>query len=152
MAVHEQKWDERAKHLAKFLRDLTEPFRSLKSSPALPSSPALQSEAAPCIVVTLQMLGDLVENVLNEVTQSKKLCHDVTREYIELALWLFPLYVSCPKVCHHMFNFFHTVFDVLSAQMDRTLLREQSTHFSTFSVRICLRRLERSNRPVWSRG
>ena len=117
MVVHEQKWDERAKHLAKFLRELTESFRSLKSSPALPSSAALQAEAAPCIILTLQMLGDLVENVLNEVTQSKKLCHDVTREYIELTLWLLPLYVSCPKVCQHMFQFFHTVFDVLSAQM-----------------------------------
>ena len=133
MAVHEQKWDERAKHLAKFLRDLTEPFRSLKSSPALPSSPALQSEAAPCIVLTLQMLGDLVENVLNEVTQSKKLCHDVTREYIELTLWLFPLYVTCPKVCQHMFNFFHTVFDVLSAQMGSDFVeRAVHTFFNLF--------------------
>lgn len=29
-------------------------------------------QAEPCIVHTLKMLGDLVENILNEVTQTKK--------------------------------------------------------------------------------
>ena len=129
----DQKWEDRRKHLAKFLRDLTEGFRSLKSSPNFTTDKSLQAAAEPLIVHTLQMLGDLVENVLNEVTQSKKLCHDVTREYIETSLWLFPLYVQSPKVCEEMFHFFHTVFDVLAAQMGSEFV-EQAVHtfFSLF--------------------
>ena len=114
-------------------RDLTEGFRSLKATPSFPSSPSLQSEAQPHIVHTLLMLGDLVENVLNEVTQTKKLCHDVTREYIELSLWLFPLYVQSPKVCEEMFHFFHIVFDVLAAQMGSEFVEGAvQTFFSLF--------------------
>ena len=69
------------------------------------------------IVQTLRVVGDLVENVLDEVTQTKKLCYDCVREYLEDALWLFPLYVNVPAVCGELFDFFHTVFDVLKAQM-----------------------------------
>ena len=69
------------------------------------------------IIHTLLILGDLVENVLNEVTQTKKLCHDTIKEYIDMSLWLFPLYIQTVDVCEAMFNFFHTVFDVLKTQM-----------------------------------
>lgn len=131
--IPEQKWEERRKHLAKFLRDLTEGFRGLKADPAFPSDRALQAAAEGTIVTSLQMLGDLVTNVLDEVTHSKKLCHDVTREYIELSLWLFPLYVQSTRVCEEMFHFFHIVFDVLAAQMGSEFVeRAVQTFLSLF--------------------
>ena len=58
-----------------------------------------------------------MENVLNEITQTKKLCYDCVKEFIDTALWLFPIYVADVKVCEVLFTFFHTVFDVLKAQM-----------------------------------
>jgi len=115
--IQEQKWDDRRKHLTKFLKDLTENFRSLKSRPGFGTDLVLQKQSEPVIIHTLQMIGDLVENALNEVTQTKKLCHDITKEYIEISLWLFPIYVNCSRVCEEMFNFFHIVFDVLKTQM-----------------------------------
>ena len=85
------------------------------------------------IVHTLQMIGDLVENVLNEVTQTKKLCYDVTREYIETSLWLFPIYVQNNKVCEQMFAFFHIVFDVLKTQMGADFVQQSvQTFFNMF--------------------
>jgi len=131
--IPEQKWEERRKHLAKFLRDLTDGFRGLKADPAFPTERALQAAAEGTIVTSLQMLGDLVTNVLDEVTHSKKLCHDVTREYIELSLWLFPLYVQSARVCEEMFHFFHIVFDVLAAQMGSEFVeRAVQTFLSLF--------------------
>lgn len=115
--IQEQKWDDRKKHLSKFLRDLTERFRSLKTQTSFATDKHLQQQAEPVIIHTLQLLGDLVENVLNEVTQTKKLCHDISRDYIETSLWLFPLYYHNSKVCEEMFHFFHIVFDVLKTQM-----------------------------------
>jgi len=50
-----------------------------------------------------------VENVLDEGTQCKKLCYECIREYLEEALWLFPIYVSWPNMCEELFAFFHTV-------------------------------------------
>ena len=38
--------------------------------------------AKPVIIHTLRVIGDLADNVLNEVTQTKKLCHECSREYI----------------------------------------------------------------------
>ena len=58
-----------------------------------------------------------VENVLNEITQTKKLCFDCVQEYVDTALWLFPIYISDAKTCGELFTFFHIVFDVLKSQM-----------------------------------
>jgi len=115
--ILEQKWDDRKKHLTKFLRDITEDFRNLRSDPTFTQNKPLQKQAEAVIIHTLLILGDLVENVLNEVTQTKKLCHDTLKEYIDMSLWLFPLYIQTVDVCEAMFNFFHTVFDVLKTQM-----------------------------------
>lgn len=115
--LQEQKWEDRKKHLTKFLRDLTENFRSLKTNPNFTTDKELQKQAEPFVIHTLKMLGDLVENILNEVTQTKKLCYETVRDYIDISLWLFPLYVNSTQVCEEMFHFFHIVFDVLKSQM-----------------------------------
>ena len=73
--------------------------------------------AQPVIIQTLRVIRDLVENVLPEITQTKRLCYECTKDHASIALWLFPLYVDCPDVCHELFAFFHAVFDVLKAQM-----------------------------------
>ena len=131
--TQEQKWDDRRKHLTKFLRDLTENFRSVKTQMNFVNERSLQQQAEPCIILTLQLIGDLVDNVLNEVTQTKKLCHDVTRDYIEITLWLFPVYVNNNKVCEEMFQFFYTVFDVLKTQMGANFVEQTvQTFFSMF--------------------
>jgi len=122
--ILEQKWEDRRKHLTKFLKDRTQTFRSLKTTPGFTENKVLQKQAEGEIVHTLEMLGDLVENVLNEVTQTKKLCHDAIRDYIELSLWLFPLYINSTRVCEHLFNFFHTVFDVLKTQMGSVFVEQ----------------------------
>lgn len=122
--ITEQKWEDRRKHLTKFLRDITEEFRSLRVDPNFATSKELQKAAEPVILHTLLVLGDLVENILNEVTQTKKLCYDTLREYIDTSLWLFPLYIQAPDVCEQMFNFFHTVFDVLKSQMGSVYVEE----------------------------
>ena len=97
------------------------------------SDQRLQQQVEPSIILTLQLIGDLVDNVLNEVTQTKKLCHDVTREYIETTLWLFPIYVNNNKICEEMFQFFYTVFDVLKTQMGALFVEQTvQTFFSMF--------------------
>ena len=73
--------------------------------------------AKPLIIHTLRVIRDLADNVLNEVTQTKKLCHECSREYIDIALWLFPIYVKDNSMCEELFAFFHTVLDVLKSQM-----------------------------------
>ena len=62
---------------------------------------------------SLRIIGDLVENVLDEITQTKTLCFNCVKEYLDIALWLFPIFVGDPAVCEELFAFFHTVFDVL---------------------------------------
>ncbi len=66
---------------------------------------------------TLQIVGDLIENVLDEQTATKQLCYNCVKEYVEIALWLFPAYVNDTDLCESLFTFFHVVFDVLKAQM-----------------------------------
>jgi len=122
--ILEQKWEDRKKHLTKYLRDITHSFRSLRADENFINNKQLQKQAEPVIVHTLLILGDLVENVLNEVTQTKKLCHDTLREYIDLSLWLFPLYIQTADVCEAMFNFFNIVFDVLKTQMGPAYVEE----------------------------
>ena len=132
--TQEQKWDDRRKHAAKFLKDLTEKFRSLKLQENFGGDRQLQQQAEPVIIHTLQLLGDLVENVLNEVSMTKKLCYDITREYIEISLWLFPFYVQNNKVCEEMFHFFLMVFDVLRTQMGAGFVEQSvQTFFSLFA-------------------
>ena len=67
----------------------------------------------PVIKDSLRIIGDLVENVLDEITQTKTLCFNCVKEYLDIALWLFPIFVGDPAVCEELFAFFHTVFDVL---------------------------------------
>lgn len=76
------------------------------------------------IVQNLRILGDLIESVLNENTQTKKLCYDCVKEYIELALWLFPIYIHDVVICEELFAFFHVTFDVLKAQMGARAVEE----------------------------
>ena len=73
----------------------------------------LQAQAVPVIKDSLRIIGDLVENVLDEITQTKTLCFNCVKEYLDIALWLFPIFVGDPAVCEELFAFFHTVFDVL---------------------------------------
>jgi hypothetical protein len=42
--IPDQKWDDRARHLTKFLKDLTEPFRNLPTLPNFASSRELQNQ------------------------------------------------------------------------------------------------------------
>jgi hypothetical protein len=66
----------------------------------------------------LRVIGDLVENVLNEITQTKTLCYNCVKDYVDIALWLFPIFVASvdTAMCEELFTFFHVVFDVLKAQ------------------------------------
>ena len=76
----------------------------------------------------------MADNVLNEVTQTKKLCHDCIREYIGIALWLFPVYVNDAQVCEELFSFFHIVLDVHKSQMGADFVGEViRTFFTLFS-------------------
>ena len=43
-AIPDQKWDDRARHLTKFLRDLTEPFRALRNVPDFATNRELQQQ------------------------------------------------------------------------------------------------------------
>ena len=115
--IPDQRWEERQRHLTKFLRDLTETFRSIRMVQDFPTNKELQVQAKPLIIHTLRVIGDLADNVLNEVTQTKKLCHECSRDYIDIALWLFPIYVKDNGMCEELFAFFHTVLDVLKSQM-----------------------------------
>ena len=47
----------------------------------------LQAQAQPVIKDSLRIIGDLVENVLNEITQTKTLCFNCIKEYLDIALW-----------------------------------------------------------------
>ncbi len=69
------------------------------------------------IIHCLKIIGDLAENVLNEGTQTKRLCHECIRDYIDIAHALFPIYVNDVAVCEELFAFFHIVLDVLKTQV-----------------------------------
>ena len=125
----EQRWDEREKHLTKFLRDLTGQFRQVRTTDGFASNRSLQAQAQPVIKDSLRIIGDLVENVLNEITQTKTLCYNCVKEYLDIALWLFPIYVGDAAVCEELFAFFHTVFDVLKAQMGAAAVEEAIVTF-----------------------
>ena len=59
----------------------------------------------------------MADNVLNEVTHTKKLCYECAKDYIDIALWIFPAYIHDNSMCEELFAFFHTVLDVLKSQM-----------------------------------
>ena len=80
------------------------------------------------------MIGDLADNVLNEVTQTKKLCHECSREYIDIALWLFPIYVNDNEICEELFAFFHIVLDVLKSQMGADTIEATIGEFLYFYI------------------
>ena len=53
--IPDQKWDDRARHLTKFLRDLTEPFRNLRTLPNFASSRELQEQGTFHRLVTVRI-------------------------------------------------------------------------------------------------
>ena len=81
----------------------------------------MQAEAKPVIVHTFQVIGDLADNVREEGTSSKKLCHESIREYTHTALYLLPIYVGADhydaRMCEEAFTYFKIVLDVLKSQM-----------------------------------
>jgi len=83
------------------------------------------------VIHTLKIIRDLVENVLNEGTQTKRLCHDCIKEYIEIAHALFPIYINDTMVCEELFSFFHTILDVLKTLIGADLVRRIKS-FCTF--------------------
>ena len=115
--IPDQRWDERQRHLAKFLQDLTTTFRNIRTMPDFSTSKSVQQEAKPVIIHTFQLIRDLADNVRDEGTASKKLCNDSIREYTAIALWLLPIYVEDRKMCEESFAYFKTVLDVLKSQM-----------------------------------
>ena len=80
------------------------------------------------VIHTLKIVGDLADNVLNEGTSTKRLCHDCIREYIDIAHALFPIYLNDADACEEIFAFFHVVLDVLKTQV-----RELRPLFSFYS-------------------
>ena len=72
------------------------------------------------VIHTLKIVGDLADNVLNEGTSTKRLCHDCIREYIDIAHALFPVYINDADVCEEIFAFFHVVLDVLKTQVRKS--------------------------------
>ena len=68
----------------------------------------MREQAKPVIIHTLRIIGDMADNVLNEVTHTKKLCYGCSKEYIDIALWIFPGYVHDNSMCEELFAFFHT--------------------------------------------
>ena len=42
----------------------------------------IQEQVKPVIIHTLRIIRDMADNVLNEVTHSKKLCYECSKEYI----------------------------------------------------------------------
>ena len=82
--------------------------------------------ARPMIIHTLKIIGDLADNVLNEGTQTKRLCHECIRDYIDIAHGLFPIFVNDVSVCEELFAFFHIVLDVLKTQVIKASLTRYS--------------------------
>ncbi len=130
--LNEQRWEERQKHLAKFLRDISKEFRDIRTTQGFDHNQELQKMAQPAITHTLRIVRDLVENVLDEITQTKKLIYECVREYIDVALWLFPRYVTSPAMCGELFDFFYTAFDVLKAQMGAAAVEAAIQTFMSF--------------------
>ncbi|XP_071749050.1 exportin-6-A isoform X2 [Lepeophtheirus salmonis] len=111
--ISDQRWDEREKHLKKFLGEITINFGKLSSTDII----TVKDAAKPVIIHALRILGDLVEHILNEVTQSKKLIHDCIKESINISFSLFPLYLDDATLTESLLSFFLIIFDVLKAQM-----------------------------------
>ena len=55
-AIPDQKWDDRARHLAKFLRDLTEPFRALRTVPDFGSNREMQQQGESSVFLQHRVL------------------------------------------------------------------------------------------------
>lgn len=116
--IPDQRWDERQRHLAKVLQELTTTFRTIRNQSAeFAANKAMQEEAKPVIILTFQVIRDLAENVRDEATASKKLCNECIRDYTAIALWLLPIYVNDKQMCEEAFAYFKTILDVLKAQM-----------------------------------
>ena len=144
--IADQRWDERRLHLTKFLHDLTSTLRNVRNIPDFPTNKSARDQAKSDIIHTLRLIKDLCDNVREEGNATKKLCHDCIAEYIQIVLWLLPIYVynnSTPSVtsnitgdsrtniksglgdfdindrqmCEEAFSFFRTVLDVLKSQM-----------------------------------
>merc|ERR1711899_438521 len=132
----DQRWDERRLHLTKFLNELTGTLRNVRSIPDFATNKNAREQAKPRITQTLRLIKDLCDNVREEGNATKKLCHDCIAEYIQIVLWLLPIYVNNNsttagttmssggnfdiddrQMCEEAFTFFHTVLDVLKSQM-----------------------------------
>ena len=144
--IAEQRWDERQNYLTKFLHDLTGTLRNVRNMPDFTTNKSAREQAKPGILHTLRLIKDLCDNVREEGNATKKLCHDCIREYIQIVLWLLPIYVynnssksaialvsnqsgsnissqegqfgvEDRQMCEEAFSFFRTVLDVLKSQM-----------------------------------
>ena len=134
--IPDQRWDERRLHLTKFLNELTGTLRNVRSIPDFASNKNAREQAKPGITHTLRLIKDLCDNVREEGNATKKLCHDCISEYVQIVLWLLPIYVNNNstssgtnmttggnfdiddrQMCEEAFTFFHIVLDVLKTQM-----------------------------------
>lgn len=89
--------------------------------------------AEPVVLSSLEIIQDLVESVLSEKTQSKRLCYHCIKDFFDTSLAIFPIYLENTRVCKGLFNFFHNAFDVLKTQMGATTVENAiQTILSTF--------------------
>ncbi|XP_059099703.1 exportin-6-A-like [Tigriopus californicus] len=129
----DQRWDERQKHLSKFLRSINAPFLRLNSMPNFMSNREEQIRAESVVLSSLEIIQDLVESVLSEKTQSKRLCYHCIKDFFDTSLAIFPVYLENTRVCKGLFSFFHKAFDVLKTQMGATTVENAiQTILSTF--------------------
>ncbi|PSN44667.1 hypothetical protein C0J52_15740 [Blattella germanica] len=105
----DQLWDLRHKLLASLLDSLTSDFQRLGRS--------VTPQAHPIIISTLKLLGDLVEHMQSESSQSKKLLYSVIQGNVHQTLSLFPLYVRSPDICEAILDFFIIAFAGLQQQL-----------------------------------
>ncbi|XP_074647944.1 exportin-6-like [Tubulanus polymorphus] len=113
----EQDWLDRANHHEGFIKQLTQQYRQLKSSPGLPDDKTLQEQAKLCIKKTLEMMVNQVESISGEVVKTKQICYQSIQEVVQVTLSLFPVYIHNPDVIQDILVFFLALFESLQVQM-----------------------------------
>ncbi|KAK3089908.1 hypothetical protein FSP39_007563 [Pinctada imbricata] len=128
----DQDWTSRSSHHLTFVQKLAQYFLQLKNTAALTENKALQAEAKPVIKRTLQVFEDWIEAVAGEINKSKQICYQSLQEVIQVALALFPVYISQSDVVDSMMSFFLALFQGLRVQMGVPFAEQTIQTFMNF--------------------
>ncbi|KAF6027108.1 XPO6 [Bugula neritina] len=146
----EQKWEMRTANHSAYISSLQSQFLQLKDLSSLTSNSSTAFQAKEVVLKALPSLHELIMSVNEEPKKTKDIMYNSTKEYIQLSLQLFSVYISQPDVLEKIVEFFLVLIRSLRVQMGVTVTQQTiQTFIDLFTKERIMEILNQENQTAY---